>query len=245
MAAKIRIMTYNAHSCIGSDGIISPYRIADIIARYSPDIVALQELDANRARTNHAHQAREIAKYLEMDFHFHAAMEVEEEKYGIAILSRLPSRLVRAGPLPTFRWISLESRGALWASVDIGGADLQIINTHLGLHWRERRLQAEALLGCDWASHSGCAQPFVICGDMNTLPFSSVYRRFSKALSDVQLSIKGAKPLSTYPSRLPFARIDHIFASPGLCVERVDVPRTHRTAEASDHLPLIADLTVM
>jgi len=80
---------------------------------------------------------------------------------------------------------------------------------------------------------------------MNTLPFSSVYRKFRKALSDVQLSIKGTRPLSTYPSRLPFARIDHIFASPGLSVESVDVPRTHRTAEASDHLPLIADLTVL
>ena len=41
-----------------------------------------------------------LARCLEMDFHFHPALHVEEERYGDAILSHLPMRLVRAGALP-------------------------------------------------------------------------------------------------------------------------------------------------
>jgi endonuclease/exonuclease/phosphatase family metal-dependent hydrolase len=44
-------MTYNVHGCVGTDGVHSPERIAEVIATYAPDIVALQELDAGRARS--------------------------------------------------------------------------------------------------------------------------------------------------------------------------------------------------
>ncbi|MFH1602659.1 MAG: endonuclease/exonuclease/phosphatase family protein [Pseudomonadota bacterium] len=67
-------MTYNVHSCIGMDGKLAPERIARVIARCAPDIVALQELDVGRARTAGADQAHLIAHYLEMDFHFHPAL---------------------------------------------------------------------------------------------------------------------------------------------------------------------------
>ncbi|MBI5642814.1 MAG: endonuclease/exonuclease/phosphatase family protein [Deltaproteobacteria bacterium] len=244
--AKLRIMTYNVHSCIGSDGIVSPYRIADIIAHYEPDVVALQELDANKSRTNHIHQAREIADYLEMNFHFHPSMEVEDEKYGIAVLSRYPLKLMRAGALPTFKWMRyLEARGALWACVDFNGRAIQIINTHLGLHWREKRLQVSALLGSEWTAHANCRPPVIMCGDMNALPCSSGYRRITKFLRDAQVALKGTKPLSTFPSRYPIARIDHIFTSPEFKVRSVDVPRTHLTSAASDHLPLIAEVSII
>jgi len=65
-----RIMTYNIHSCIGMDGKISPERISRVIAQCSPDVVALQELDVGRARTDRVDQADLIAQYLQMDYHF-------------------------------------------------------------------------------------------------------------------------------------------------------------------------------
>jgi hypothetical protein len=72
----LRVMTYNVHSCIGMDGKLSPERIARVIARYAPDVVALQELDVGRARTEGMDQAHRIAHYLAMDFHFHPAMHI-------------------------------------------------------------------------------------------------------------------------------------------------------------------------
>ncbi|MBI5492260.1 MAG: endonuclease/exonuclease/phosphatase family protein [Deltaproteobacteria bacterium] len=242
----LRIMTYNVHSCFGRDGKVSTYRVADVIARYDPDVAALQELDSGRPRTNRSHQAREIAEHLKMDFHFHPAMEIEDEKYGNAILSRYPIRLVQAGPLPTCkRRRALESRGALWAEVHFGGKEIQIINTHFGLNRRERLLQAEALLGDEWAARAQCRPPLIICGDMNSMPISPVYRRFRELLSDVQVSSAGMRALRTYPSLYPIARIDHIFTGPGFEVVNTTVPRTRLTSAASDHLPLIAELALI
>ena len=61
MPIRFSIMTYNVHSCIGSDGQASPERIAEIIALYQADIICLQELDSNLLRSGKADQAREIA----------------------------------------------------------------------------------------------------------------------------------------------------------------------------------------
>ena len=97
---SFRVMTYNVHACVGMDGKLSPRRIARVIAQSGADIVALQELDVGRSRTNHDDQAHEIARYLEMEFEFHPAWQLEEEKYGDAILSRFPLQLVKAGELP-------------------------------------------------------------------------------------------------------------------------------------------------
>ena len=131
-AAALRILTYNVHGCRGTDGRLSPERIAAVIAEARPDVVALQELDAGRARSGGLDQAHAIARGLGMRFHFRAALHVEEERYGDAVLSALPLRLVKAGPLPGQP--SLEPRGALWVSVDLGGGtELQVVNTHLGL----------------------------------------------------------------------------------------------------------------
>src|SRR3954467_5123391 len=109
-----RILTYNVHRCVGKDKKLDVSRVADVIAQFDPDIVALQELDVGRARTNNVDQAHEIAERLEMACHFHAALQVAEERYGDAILTLYPERVVKKGPLPGHpRIAALEPRGAL------------------------------------------------------------------------------------------------------------------------------------
>lgn len=241
----LSIMTYNVHSCIGRDGRSSPFRIANVIAQYQPDLVALQELDNGRVRTGQVHQAKVIAEHLEMDFHFHPSFEIEDEQYGNAILSRYPLRLIKAGPLPTFNGRRLlEQRGAIWASVEIDGKEIHIINTHLGLDRRERMAQTVELLGEQWLSSPECCAPLILCGDFNALPLSPVYRTFKRVLRDVQRSFNGARPRGTYPSLYPIARIDHVFVGPEFSVERIEVPRTGITKIASDHLPLIVTVSI-
>ena len=143
-----RILTYNVHRCVGTDRRLDVARVADVIAALEPDIVALQELDVGRMRTNGVDQAHEIARRLEMAFHFHPAMKVEEELYGDAILTRHPERKIRSAALPGHDRVSqLEPRGALWVSVELDGRQLQVFNTHLGLVPREQQNQAAALAG--------------------------------------------------------------------------------------------------
>lgn len=242
-ASTVRVMTYNVHSCIGMDGRLSPERIARTVARYGADIIALQELDVSRLRTGGIDQAHRIAHYLEMDFHFHPALHLEEERYGDAILTRLPMRLVRAAALPGLP--RMEPRGALWVAVDIGGGEeLQVFNTHLGLTARERRMQTEALLGAEWLGHPECLGPVALCGDFNTLPSSPVSRLLRGRLRDAQLEYTRRPPRGTFSGRFPVVRLDYIFVSEDLEVVKADVPETSLTRVASDHLPLIVDLRI-
>jgi len=239
----LRVMTYNVHSCVGMDGKLDAERIARVIARARPDVVALQELDVGRARSQGMDQAHLIAHYLEMEFHFHPAMHLEEERYGDAILTHLPQRLVKAGPLPGLAdKPRLEPRGVLWVAIDLHGREVQIINTHLGLHPRERVAQVEALLGSDWLAHEQCQEPVILCGDLNALPSSPVCRRLGGQLKDAQTEAKQHRPRATFSSRLPTMRIDHIFISPGLEVDGIEIPNSELARVASDHLPLVAKI---
>ena len=95
-----RLLTYNVHRCVGGDRRLDVARVVAVIAELEPDIVCLQELDVGRARTGMVDQAQSIADGLEMSVHFHAAMKIEAEEYGDAILTPHPERLVRVGALP-------------------------------------------------------------------------------------------------------------------------------------------------
>lgn len=239
----LRIMTYNVHSCIGMDGKVSPERIARVIARYSPDIVALQELDVGRGKTHNIDQAEAIANCLQMKFHFHASLQVEEERYGNAILTHLPMHLCRAAGLPGLaEKPGLEPRGALWVSIDACGTELQLINTHLGLYQKERLAQVRSLLGEDWLQHPDMRLHAILCGDFNATPRSAEWRSLHRRLPDAQVRLADHRPKNTFFSHLPSARIDHVFTDQHFELLAIDTPNTEIIRLASDHLPLIVDL---
>lgn len=240
----IRLLTYNVHRCQGIDRHISPYRIAEVIFHTGADVVALQELDVNRARSGRVNQAELIAALLEMEFHFHPAWRMAEERFGDAVLSRLPLRLVQAAKLPGHPRGWRERRGALWVEVQAGAQRIQVINTHLGLVRHERQTQINALLGPHWLGHSQCRGPVILCGDFNALPGSAVYERCVEWLRDVRTALPPRRPRRTYPTRLPVASIDHVFVSAEFHVRHVEVVRTPLARVASDHYPLLADLVL-
>lgn len=239
---RLRVVTYNVRRCLGLDGRYAPGRIARLIARAKPDVVALQELDVNRMRSGAVDQARAIAAELRMTHHFHPAITVLEELYGDAILSLYPMRLVKAGALPGpvgRRWV--EPRGALWVEVEVAGQPVQVVTTHFGLLPRERLDQARAMLGPHWLGHPDCQGPAVLLGDFNARPASAAYGLLAAHLSDAQRA-GGARPAPTFPSRWPLLRIDHVFVRGDVEVEGTQVLSGREARIASDHLPLLADL---
>jgi endonuclease/exonuclease/phosphatase family metal-dependent hydrolase len=241
-----RIVTYNVHRCVGNDRRLDVGRVAEVLALLQPDIVALQELDVGRARTGGVDQAHEIARRLDMACHFHAALKVEEELYGDAILTVDPERLVKVGPLPghpAFR--ALEPRGALWAEVEVDGVPVHILNTHLGLVPKEQQIQAVHLAGPAWLAHPHCRGPKILLGDFNATATSVVYRTFLKGLSAARTLSPTKSPTATFPSPMPVLRIDHLFVSPEITVTDVVAPFSPLTRVASDHLPLVMDFEVV
>jgi endonuclease/exonuclease/phosphatase family metal-dependent hydrolase len=238
-------MTYNVHRCVGVDGRLSPERIAEVIASCQPDIVALQELDVRRPRTGGVDQAHLIARKLDMEMHFHPALRVVEELYGDAILSRLPLRQVKAAALPgPRRWPGHEPRGALWSSIDMGGAKLQVFNTHLGLLARERHMQVEALLGSEWLARPDCGGSVILLGDFNAGPLSRTYRCLASRLREAQRVLQPARRQATFPTRAPFLCIDHVFVNERIDVLAASTIRTPLARVASDHLPLVVDCQI-
>jgi endonuclease/exonuclease/phosphatase family metal-dependent hydrolase len=241
---RLRAMTYNVHSCIGLDGRISPERIARVIRGFDPDIVALQEIDLGRVRTRRHDQAKMIAHELEMQVAFCCTVQRGEELYGHALLSRFPMEIIKSGLLLGGATGSFgEARGAMMGRISLDTGSLHVLHSHLGLGRRERSAQVDEILGPDWLGRLATEEPLIVCGDFNTIPGSHTYRTLSARVHDVQLLAKDHKPLNTFTTLLPFSRIDHIFVSPHFEVHQVRVPQSSVTRVASDHLPLIADLS--
>ncbi len=233
-----RLMTYNVHSCIGTDGKLAPERIAEVIAGADVDVVALQELDVLQARTGRVNQPAWLAEQLKMFVHFTSARACDDGHYGNAVLSRFPIRMHSEGNLRRRRD---EERAVQWLELSVLGLHVNLINTHLSIHIRDRLLQIEQLLSTEWIAKAERHVPLVVCGDLNSTQFSPIYRKLRKDLIDAQ-QLRGLRA-ATFPSRVPLIRLDHVFTSPNIQVRNCEVRRGPLCRVASDHLPLVAELS--
>jgi endonuclease/exonuclease/phosphatase family metal-dependent hydrolase len=239
-------MTYNVHRLIGTDRHTSAPRIAQVIDAYRQDIVALQELPGARFRPEEGGAFLDLVQELAKREAERRLPFMERERCGNVVLSRFPMRLVRAGGLhPESRRRSIVPRGVLWVEIEACGGVLQVINTHLGLTPPERSSQVKVLCGPEWLQHPECRPPVILCGDFNALPSSSVHKRLKGSLNDEQVSLSLGHTEWTFPSHYPLVRFDHLFVSPGLSVESVQIPQTRLTRVASDHLPLVVKLRLV
>lgn len=235
---RLKILSYNVHSCVGTDRKLDPARVAEVIAALEPDVIGLQELDIGRNRTGGVDQAHTIASLLRMEYHFHAALNVAEERYGDAILTALPARMVKGAPLPSVG----EQRGAVWVEIKLGEHCLQVFNTHLGLRGHDRLSQVATLLGPSWLGNPDChGKPRILIGDFNAIPSTVTYKNIARHMTDVQI-LPGRKPRATFPSRYPLFRIDHVFVSRDIVPIDAKVVSTPLARLASDHLPLLVTI---
>jgi endonuclease/exonuclease/phosphatase family metal-dependent hydrolase len=180
-----------------------------------------------------------------MSLHFQPTIRIFGEQFGIAVLTRHPSRLVRSGRLPTLSTgPTLEKRCALWVTIDIAGRQVQVVNAHLSLRSRERLTQAEALLGPDWLGHPECRDPAILLGDFNAPPTSRSYRLLAGRLRDVQRATLNGEPSATFHTRAPVLRLDHMFISRSIEILEAAPVRTPLARVASDHFPLLAEFRV-
>jgi endonuclease/exonuclease/phosphatase family metal-dependent hydrolase len=240
---RLRVATYNAHGCVGTDGQRSEDRIAEVIASMSADIVGLQELDLGRPRSSHADQAALIATRLGWKYHFHPAMRSGEEQYGNAIVSRFPIELKRADEMPgTPPWYCREQRIAIWMQAETDLGPVHIINSHFGLGRTERRLQAKFLIGPAWLG--SVHEPAILLGDFNSVRTSRAYQLIATQLRDVRTLVRPSEAVRTFPTRFPSLAVDHIFVNAALSPVQLNVHRTPLARLASDHFPLVCELTL-
>lgn len=211
-----------------------------MIADSRADIACLQELDAGRARSGGIHQAETIARELSMQFHFHPAIRAATEQYGDAILTRFPIGLTRAGMLPRPSRL-VEPRGALWIEIESEGVRWQVINTHFGLGRDERRSQARAV--AEWIDAALLRPPVIFCGDLNSRGASIVHTLLGAGLTNVQRA-GGRAQQKTFATRFPWVCLDYIYVSLGVTVQAAEVITTPLARVASDHFPLVAEISI-
>jgi len=242
---KLRVATYNVHGCMGMDRQRSEARIAEVIAEMSVDIVALQELDLGRRRSAGVDQTEMIAEQLGWYSHFHPAMRRDDEHYGNAILSRYQLNFRRGIELPGRPpFFCRENRAAIEVSIETNLGKVHIINTHLGLGWRERFVQAQLFTSAEWRAAIAGDTPLILLGDFNSLRGSRPYRTLNRHLRDVRELIPATEPIRTFPTRFPVLAVDHIFVNGAVQPLTVTVHRSPLAQIASDHFPLMVDLAL-
>ena len=229
---RLRVMTYNIHRGRGVDWKVDLGRIADVIASFDPDVVALQEVDIGRKRSGRVDQPNELARRLGMDMVFVPNIEYSEsERYGLATLTKLPIQSSRHIRLP-IKYRS-EPRSSLITVLEWGpGHIVEVINTHLSILFRERPGQVAAI-AAEMANEA-----LVIAGDFNMTPWSPAYRTLRHG-SYLHSATRFAR---TWPAPAPFIPLDHILYRGQVELVRGEAWLGGPARTASDHLPVVVEL---
>ncbi|MEO7038257.1 MAG: endonuclease/exonuclease/phosphatase family protein [Polyangiaceae bacterium] len=240
---QIRVVSWNIHKGIG--GIDRRYRlerIVEVLTSLAPDIALLQEVAEDMPRSNFHHQPSALSEALNMPhLGFGPEHRFREGGYGNAILSRWPLTDISRVDLTIGK---RKKRGALTARahVEAGGhtRSLVLVNMHLGLMGSERGAQLDRFLESHPFAHLQRRTPVVLGGDLNDV-WGSLGPRY---LAPAGFGRCGSL-LKTFPAALPMRPLDGIFARGDLEARALHVPRTKLSRQASDHLPLVADLELV
>jgi endonuclease/exonuclease/phosphatase family metal-dependent hydrolase len=134
-------------------------------------------------------------------------------------------------------------RGVAAARVRVGGASLLVASTHLGLSAPERERHAGEILEL-LAGRAGTA--VVLAADLNETDAGGAWRTFLAAGLRDTYPVVPRGGGATFPARAPRRRIDAVFADATIGVAACGVPDIDPAllARATDHLPVLADLTL-
>lgn len=230
---SVRIMDYNLHNGFNIDGRLDLESLAQVIEASNADIVGLQEVNRGWAIYGSADMLEWLSQRLNMAY---AYAPTESYQWGLAILSRYPIVAFEAGLLPP-ESLRLR-RGYIRAEIETGAKRLQVLDTHLH-HFEEdsdiRQEQVPVLIDA-WNGDPRT----VLMGDFNaTTDAPEIGLLIAAGLSDVG-GLLGPDPGYTFPSVAPDSRIDYFWTSPDLIPTQYEVRQT----TASDHLPLVASITL-
>jgi endonuclease/exonuclease/phosphatase family metal-dependent hydrolase len=252
----MRVATFNIlHGRDPGLDVVDVTTLGSAIAGLGADVLALQEVDRNQARSHGADLTAVAAEAMgAVDHRFVAAMtgspgatwvaatgeeQPDAATYGIALLSRHPVRAWQVVKLPVLRaptpmWfrgrrlptlVHDEPRVAVAASVETDGGVLTAVCTHLSFVPWWNGRQLHSLV----RSLDPAERPLVLMGDLNMGPRRAV-------------ALTGMTPAAahrTFPANTPREQLDHIL---------LDGPVTATSSAApqlplSDHRALVADLS--
>jgi endonuclease/exonuclease/phosphatase family metal-dependent hydrolase len=214
----LRVVTYNVHGLKNDRAAL-----VGLVRELEPDAVIVQEAP-RRFRWRHKCAA------LADDFGMVVAAGGLPSLGNLLLVSlrlRVHETWCLRYPLTPGRHL----RGAAFADCSVRGGRFTLSGSHLATDPVERPAQAAR-----WKQElSRLDGPVIAAGDLNEGPGGGAWRTVADGL------ITADSP-ATFPATLPRLRLDAIFVTPDVTVDKYDVVDTDRARRASDHLPVVADL---
>ncbi|MFD4867384.1 endonuclease/exonuclease/phosphatase family protein [Streptomyces sp. NPDC058412] len=238
----VRVVSYNIHAGIGSDGVFDLDRQAAVLRALRADVIGLQEVDVRWGdRSRWLDTAHELGRRLGMRVSFAPIYRIGGREFGVAVLSghpvlgaenhritRLSTQTADSAPAPTPAPAPAPGFGEV--ALRVRGAPLRVYVTHLD-HRADPSVRATQVAEMRQIMRRGSG-PKVLLGDLNAPPSAPELAPLWRDMTD-------ADPrASTYPAHMPVKRIDYIAVSAGVGVRGAHVAETL----ASDHRPVVADL---
>jgi endonuclease/exonuclease/phosphatase family metal-dependent hydrolase len=243
----LKVLQWNTHhGGVGTDGKYDPNRLATWIAKFTPDIISLNEVEYYTGYGNEDQPAK-FASLLKSKtgrtwyYKFVTATGAAKGN-GNLILSRFPL------DAKVSHYFSYD-RAAAQVTIHVNGRAINFISTHLDADSTARRLTQIGQL-TSWAA--GVAEQRIIAGDFNAWPGTSEYSKMLAKYYDawaegVKKGISVAYAGNT-AGNTRNSRIDYVFYSHGasaLVLKKVQVFDTRTSGVMpSDHRPVMATFTV-
>lgn len=249
MAKGINCVSYNIHSCRNRKFEPALPEIVETLKNLKCQIIALQEVDMGCSRTNFENQIDIFAKKLNMQPRFHALVDWQKQltkadyvgKYGLGFLLdqevEVLEEIKLELPIPN---VSYETRGIYILRVKYKNQSISLLNTHLGVSRKEKKIQFKFLTKClkkEIEVNSKC----ILFGDFNS-PVR--FGHFKKTISNLIECRPKSKPKATFPSHFPVFQLDRIFVSQGFNVLESRIVSNSLSKRASDHLPIFCSIEV-
>ena len=236
----LRVLTYNIHKCIGGlDGRYKPERIAAVIRHHDPDIVFLQEVDHGARRSRGDRQIDILGDLLQLRHRAYVAnvKVLGGGEYGNGLLSRHPLADVHNVDLtlpPKKRRSALHAR----CRVRLGrhARTVHLFGMHLGLSGLERTLQLRAFLASSHLRRLHARTPVIVAGDLNDVWGTIGPKMLGPA------GFRAARALRSFPAYAPMRALDGIHVRGAIDLVAARTSRLAIARDASDHLPLVAEL---
>lgn len=223
---RLRVVVYNVRGFRDGAG-----RVAAVLRQLRPDLVLMNE-------TGGRMRLRRLARDVGMDVAPDPWSPLRRRVKN-AILVRSPWRILEHHLhrfTDSVRWYP---RGALIGRIERSGIEVRTICVHLGVDPAERRRHVGDLLSVV----DGLDGPVLLGGDLNEHPQRRATASLGERLWDAWL-LGGDVAGETFPAHAPTARIDFLFVSEGVRVERAMVPATPEARIASDHRPVVAEVSL-
>lgn len=244
---RLKFMTYNI--CHGKDfskavdedvvNIVKLDQIANIINKYNPDVVGLNEVYDKGELPEYENQAKKIAEMAGYKYYkFAEGFDYEWCNIGNAILSKYPIVKCEEYHIPTLpenereedTWY--EPRVLLVCDLNVDGQIVRVIPTHFGLV----DFELKSIVKKSSEIIDNTTTPMVLMGDFNVRPNDERLQPLYDRLKSVSKEV-GDNTL-TFASYNTYTLIDYFFVSKTAKIISYGV----HDERASDHRPLTCEI---